>query len=99
MSALNISWIKQLSSINTTGYELTPDIALDSDSNIYLTYITDGTIPGGVSDGGYDVVVVKLDSSGTVIWKTQQPSFNTNAREYIFFNNIAFCKYKKQYYQ
>jgi hypothetical protein len=73
-----LQWIKQDATIDTNVNDLTPAIAVDSSSNAYVTYSTQGTVSGGVLLGVYDIVVFKLNSSGQVQWIKQQHVMNTS---------------------
>jgi hypothetical protein len=73
----NVVWIKQESTMNTTGYDFYPSIAADSSGNVYVSYQSDGTVSGGTFLGGYDVVVFKLDINGNTVWSKQTEVMNT----------------------
>ena len=77
-----VIWITQNPSVNTNQGESFPMIALDSNGNLYLTYITYGTISGGTSAGWTDIVVAKFDTDGNLIWTKQTPQFNTSSEDY-----------------
>ena len=72
----SLAWIKQFgNSINTSGGDTSKDdscngVAVDSAGNVYCAGYTEGNIgetPGGVRDS----FVVKLNSSGEVVWIKQ----------------------------
>jgi hypothetical protein len=44
---------------------------IDSQDNLYVAYTTTGSVPGAMSAGGADVVLAKVDKSGTVLWQKQ----------------------------
>jgi hypothetical protein len=46
-------------------------LQIDDEMNLYVTYLTTGIVPGGVSSGGADVALAKVDKSGTVLWQKQ----------------------------
>ena len=46
-------------------------IAVDAAGNIFVTGSTNGVFPGNTNAGGYDSVVIKLQSTGTVDWYQQ----------------------------
>lgn len=77
ITTVNLRWILQQPSFNTTGIETDPQITLDSSGFLYVTYATNGTVSGQTSTGDYDIVVMKLTNSGVVQWVAQQPTFNT----------------------
>jgi len=63
-------WTQQLGNLNGTvdyGYGVT----VDSSDNIYVTGYTQGRFDGTTNSGGYDIFLVKYNSSGTYQW-TQQ---------------------------
>lgn len=76
----NIEWIKQIPTLNSTNSEINPKIKLDKSKNIYLCYLTNGTI-GTINTGGYDIVLSKLDKYGNVLWIKQEQIFNTNMND------------------
>jgi uncharacterized delta-60 repeat protein len=61
-------WTKQLgTSKNDEGYEVT----IDSSGNIYVTGWTGGGLDGNTNMGGYDIFLIKFNSSGTKQWTEQ----------------------------
>lgn len=72
-----VHWASQMPTFNTTGANITPEIAMDSMGNVYVAYDTTGTASGQTSTGGHDIVVFKLDANGVTQWVQQQPTFNT----------------------
>jgi predicted transcriptional regulator len=76
-----ILWIKQQTVMNTTGYDSFSSIDLDSLSNIYITYATYGTVSSGTYSGSSDIVVFKMNSSGTMQWIKQQTVMNSSGDE------------------
>jgi hypothetical protein len=76
-----IVWVKQNILINTSAIDQNPSIILDSSSNIYIAYNTTGRVSGGSTLGNNDIVVFKMDSSGNVLWITQQRVMNTNQND------------------
>jgi hypothetical protein len=76
-------WASQNSTFNTDGQEYFPRICIDNCGNTYISYFTTGLVSSGTHPGGssYDIVVLKLDSSGDRIWAMQNPSFNTPGSE------------------
>jgi hypothetical protein len=62
--------------------------AIDRFGYFYFTYVTAGLINSPVFDssanslkGSSDIVVVKMDSSGSVLWVKQTPSFNSSVAD------------------
>ena len=76
-----LDWIRQQRAINTDKNDLLPDIAVDTDGNSYVTYMTFGTVSGQTSSSEYDIVVFKMNVAGQLLWIRQQPIFNTISNE------------------
>ncbi len=76
-----VSWIKQYSQLNTSGNEQQPHIVSDALGNLYLTYQTSGTVSGGTLNGSNDIVVVKMDATGNILWIKQQLAMSTPASD------------------
>jgi hypothetical protein len=74
-------WIKQLAAMNSTASETMPFVKSDSSGNVYVAYITAGTVSGGTIMGINDVVISKLDTSGNLVWVKQQSLMNTTSNE------------------
>ena len=74
-----VQWVKQQSTFNTSGSDITPSIAVDPAGNSYTAYSTNGTVLGQTNTGSNDIVVFKLSPSGTFLWVIQQPTFDTYA--------------------
>lgn len=72
-----LQWIIQTPAFNTTANEGRAEIEVDSNGNSYICYSTSGTISGGTNIGGNDIVVFKLNTSGTLQWTRQTQVFNT----------------------
>ena len=57
--------------------ELPPLMAIDSSNNVYLTFSFGEVLQLGngqnlISNGGFDVVTLKIDPTGTIAWANQQ---------------------------
>ncbi len=82
-----LQWIKQAATFNTTQSDYVPSIILDSNENVIVSYITEGIIPGGTAPsggtGGRDLVLFKMNSSGTLLWAKQNGTFNSSTGEYF----------------
>jgi hypothetical protein len=61
-------WKKQL---GTTSYDYTTGVATDSNSNVYISGLTYGSLGGTFQGGFYDAWVAKYSSNGLLIWKKQ----------------------------
>jgi hypothetical protein len=85
--AATLSWIRQVSPINTAYLESTPSIAIDSSNNVYIAYATRGAVSGGTAfslNTTSDIVVAKLNSSGTIQWVKQQGvGMSTNSTDTV----------------
>ncbi|MDT8445750.1 MAG: SBBP repeat-containing protein [bacterium] len=61
-------WTTQVGSI---GSEAATAVATDSSGNIYWVGTTDNSVSPNTSSGGIDVLVGKIDASGTQVWLAQ----------------------------
>ena len=75
-------WIKQEPIMNTSSIDWYPSIAVDSVGNVYVTYITLGTVSGGTRFSGYNIVVFQMDTNGSLLWIYQTSNINTNNTDY-----------------
>lgn len=75
--SLNLLWTTYniRNSLNTTLSEQNPTVITDSNNNIYIAYQTNGNI--GTNEGGYDIVIAKLNGNGELQWTKQETAFNT----------------------
>jgi hypothetical protein len=78
-----VVWIKEQAVMNTNDYEVNSKIAVDSVGNLYISYQTPGTVSGGTLSGGSDIVVFKMDNTGTVIWIKEQTLMNTSGADTV----------------
>ena len=76
----SLQWIKQNAAMNTTTSDVTPRIAVDGSSNIYVTYSSYGSVSGGTNIGNADIVVTKMDTNGTIQW-IKESLINTSGEE------------------
>jgi len=84
-------WSYQIGSVAVGGFKLDNALSLDIDQNdnIYVLGTTQGNLAGTNLDnsgGTTDVVVLKINSSGSLLWKKQ---FGTNTTE-----NVLSIKYQ-----
>jgi hypothetical protein len=78
----NLVWVKQQPTFNTAESEGAPHITIDKDDRLIIAYMSSGTIPGGTNIGSSDVVVMKMDTNGNIIWIKEQSAHNTTAFDY-----------------
>lgn len=76
-----IQWVSQKPTFNTDQINLAPDIAIDSNRNVYVVYESNGTASGQVSSGSFDIIVFKLSPQGETLWVSQKTTFNTSGAE------------------
>ena len=76
-----IQWVKEQAIFNTTGYDQNPSINVDSVGNTYITYQSGGTVSGGTNIGSNDIVVIKMNSNGAVLWIKEQAVSNTASQD------------------
>lgn len=96
-----ISWVRQVSTLNTTLADdaVAPKVASDSSGNLYYAYTTSGTVAGQTNTGGVDIAVAKINPSGDVQWAVQSSLFNTTSNDsspYIFTgsNGTSYAAYQ-----
>jgi hypothetical protein len=61
-------WTRQL---GTAASDEGHSVATDNSGNVYVAGHTSGGLDGNTSTGGYDLFVVKYDTSGTKLWTRQ----------------------------
>jgi len=84
MSLPTLSWIRQNTTINVEdGVAQSTDtsIIVDSSGNCYIAYSTNGVVADGTSSDGTDIIVLKMNSNGDVVWRKQNSSINTGAND------------------
>lgn len=84
----DLQWVRQTATFNTTGDDTGPTIATDASGNVFVGYMTAGTVSGGISAGNYDVVVMKMDKDGNIVWTRQKVLNNTNNSDLNFVINV-----------
>jgi Beta-propeller repeat len=68
-SSYSLVWVKQLGSSATDEGR---DVIVDSSGNVYVSGMTQGTLPGQTAPTGtYDMVLIKYNSSGVKQWHLQ----------------------------
>ena len=75
--SISLTWIKQTNVMNTNQFDQVPSISIDSSGNAYVAYNTLGTVSGGDAVSAWDIVVLKLDKNGNIVWVRQRRTFNT----------------------
>jgi hypothetical protein len=76
-----IQWVKETNVFNTTGDDMYPVIASDNSGNVYVAYYTNGAISGGINYGQQDIVIIKFDTNGNLLWTSQSPIINTDTND------------------
>jgi hypothetical protein len=79
----NIIWTKQF---GTSEDDFIRWIAIDRIGNLYVTGYTKGVI-NERNFGNEDIMVVKLDSAGSIIWQKQYGTDSTDVGNHIFVDN------------
>jgi hypothetical protein len=74
----SVLWIRQNSIFNTIEDDVDPRIITDSIGNIYVSYVTLGTTSGNITPGNTDIAILKMDTSGNILWIRQNSWMNTN---------------------
>ena len=78
----NIIWTKQDANFNTPNYENNPSICYDENTNsIYVSYVSVGYIPGQSNFGYNDIIVLRMNMDGDLIWIKQSSGFNTTGSD------------------
>ena len=68
----NSSGVKQWTQqMGTSSNDYGDGTVIDSSNNIYVTGTTGGGLDGNISSGGYDIFLVKYNSSGVKQWSKQ----------------------------
>jgi hypothetical protein len=88
-----VLWTRQNTIFNTPLSDEYPSIIVDPNGNIYVSYITYGTVSGQTNTGSSDIVVMKIDSSGNVVWLRQNASFNTSGTDDQYVANLNVDQY------
>ena len=72
--------IQGVTAVGTDSDETGRGIATDTAGNVYVTGITDGTLPGSpvTNQGAYDFFLVKYNSTGENVWTRQMGSPNND---------------------
>lgn len=84
--------------VNATDRNERTNLVLDEDSNqLFISFITNGTLAGETSHGGFDAKIVSVDmDTGNFIWRYRGSEINTSNNEDIpnmsvgIFNNALY---------
>ena len=79
----SVQWVLQNAIFDTPQNDQAPSIVADSAGNSYLVYTTQGQVSGAGNtwSGATDIAIVKIDTSGNVVWIKQQATFNSSFDE------------------
>lgn len=94
-----IVWVKQQLIFNTTRSDESPSIDVDASGNLYIAYQTTGLVSGGYRTADFDhndLVVLRLDPDGNLIWIQQNNQFNSQIGSYgprIKCDSVNSCLY------
>lgn len=69
----NILSINKYNTMDTSNQIINPSISTDSLNNVYLTFSNNTG-----NSNFFNITLMKLDSSGNIIWSIQDPTLNTN---------------------
>jgi hypothetical protein len=81
----NILWLTQLGATttaaggNNTGNDFCRDVSVDASGNVYCAGYTTGALGEAHGGGTNDAFVMKLDTSGNILWLTQLGATTTAA--------------------
>jgi hypothetical protein len=77
IEATTLRWLRQSSRMNTEADEHSPAVTTDASGNTYVAHLTEGSIAYGAGLTTWrDLVVTKLDATGTITFARQLPQFN-----------------------
>ena len=85
-SSLNLKWTTLM---GTASGDLAFGIAVDANSNVYITGQTAGSFPTFANHGGNDVFVAKFNTSGVRQWITQFGTANDDVATAITVDSLA----------
>ena len=79
----NEVWTRQLREWNTNKWDILSKVALGSDGHIYFAFQSPGIVDGDdtISDGGADIIIVKVIPDGRLAWVSQRTQWNTPESE------------------
>jgi len=70
------------------GDSYSPTLASTKEGNLYLSFVTEGTVNGGTHTASVqDLVTVGLNTNGTLLWMRQGPVYNNGAAAYTSASN------------
>ena len=88
-------WAIRPASINTTSNELMGRIQVDTSGNVYLAYVSSGTVTGQPKPGQDDLTLAKITTDGVVEWVWTPTEINTANIEQI--HGIQLDKFRNIY--
>ncbi len=77
---LPVYWTKQL---GTTQDDYAKGISMDGSGNVYLTGRTSNSFVTDPNNGGWDIFLIKLDNTGSTVWKRQLGTGNDDYAEAV----------------
>jgi hypothetical protein len=88
-------WSARPASINTTSNESSATIDVDTSGNVYLAYLSLGTVTGQPKPGDADITIAKITTAGVVEWVWTPTEINTAGAETL--NAIRLDKFRNVY--
>jgi hypothetical protein len=76
-------WTKHHSVMNTSSTEVYPSVATDSDGNIYIVYMSLGSVNSLTNEGSFDIFFLKANIDGDIISITNLVGLNTNSTDIV----------------
>ena len=72
----NFTSINLIATSNTNTFVTFVDMCVDTDDNYIFTFSVNYNLYHPLT-GSYDIIVIKTDSDGTILWSIQDPAMNT----------------------
>lgn len=73
--------LPQIQQLGSSGFDITPTTATDSDGNVYIAGGTTGTLGEANNEDSRDALIAKYDSLGNLLWTKQ---FGTSSTDSIY---------------
>ena len=77
----SLLWLRQNNSFNTPISNSLPTLTIDRYKNVICSFTAFGIIANGTSKGASDIVLVKHDTNGKLLWASQTASLNTEGAD------------------